>query len=189
MKKNAASEVKNIKPQGISRKVNFPETHYGDIIKGIDGDMTDVVQHMKTHGSNIRKAANANRDKRSANRNKRSSDVGPVKMQNKIKRLPDTVVKVQADAKKAKNEVSKIKPQGIKTRDVRNMNQSYMAVAVEDGDADYFRKEAKIASNAAKKGPARKSMLSPAKTVKLAVKKARVKNAESRVANLKKKKK
>jgi hypothetical protein len=182
MKKNAASEVKNIKPQGISRKVNFPETHYGDIIKGIDGDMTDVVQHMKNHGSNIRKAANANR-------NKRSSDVGPVKMQNKIKRLPDTVVKVQADAKKAKNEVSKIKPQGIKTRDVRNMNQSYMAVAVEDGDADYFRKEAKIASNAAKKGPARKSMLSPAKTVKLAVKKARVKNAESRVANLKKKKK
>jgi len=87
--------------------------------------------------------------------------------------------------KKTMSEVSKIKPQGIKTRDVRNMNQSYMAVAVEDGDADYFRKEAKIASNAAKKGPARKSMLSPAKTVKLAVKKARVKNAESRVAKSK----
>jgi hypothetical protein len=51
--------------------------------------------------------------------------------------------------KKARNEVSKIKPQGIKTRDVRNMNQSNMAIAIEDGDADYFRKEAKIASNAA----------------------------------------
>jgi hypothetical protein len=94
MKKNAASEIKKIKPQGISRKVNLPETHYGDIINGDDGDMRDVVQHMKNHGSNIRKAADANRKKKSAN-------AGPVKMQHKIKRLPDTVVKVQVGAKKS----------------------------------------------------------------------------------------
>lgn len=81
--------------------------------------------------------------------------------------------------------VSKIKPQGIKSKSVYNMNQSNMAIAVEDGDADYFKKEANIASAAAKKGPVRKSMLSPAKTVKLAVEKARVKNAESRVAKSK----
>ena len=103
MKKNAASEVKNIKPQGISRKVNFPETHYGDIIKGIDGDMTDVVQHMKTHGSNIRKAANANRIKRSAN-------AGPVKMQQKIKRLPDTVVKTPVSRPDSKSKSKGLNP-------------------------------------------------------------------------------
>lgn len=181
MKKNAASEVKKIKPQGISRKVNFPETHYGDIINGIDGDMTDVVQHMKIHGSNIRKAANANRNKRGAN-------AGPVKMQNKIKRLPDTVVKVQADAKKAMNEVSKIKPRGIGTSDKglgMNANQLDRAIAFETGDVGYFKKTANTINAAAKKGPARKSMLSPAKSVKLAVGKARVKNAESRVAKSK----
>jgi hypothetical protein len=50
--------------------------------------------------------------------------------------------------KKTMREVSKIKPQGIKTRDVRNMNQSNMAIAIEDGDADYFRKEARIVSAA-----------------------------------------
>jgi hypothetical protein len=103
MKKNAASEVKNIKPQGISRKVNFPETHYGDIINGIDGDMTDVVQHMKIHGSNIRKAANANRIKRSAN-------AGPVKMQQKIKRLPDTVVKTPVSRPDSKSKSKGLNP-------------------------------------------------------------------------------
>ena len=81
--------------------------------------------------------------------------------------------------------VSKIKAQGIKTRDVRNMNQSNLAMAVEEGDSNFFKKEANIASAAAKKGPVRKSMLSPSKTVKLAVNKARVKNAESRVAKSK----
>ncbi len=64
MKKNAASEVKKIKPQGISRKVNLPETHYGDIINGDDGDMRGVMEHMRIHGSNIRKAAAANSKKK-----------------------------------------------------------------------------------------------------------------------------
>lgn len=95
MKKKAASEVNKIKPQGISRKVNLPETHYGDIINGIDGDMTDVVRHMRNHGTNIRRYTD------DLNRKKRSANAGPVKMQNKIKRLPDTVVKVQAGAKKS----------------------------------------------------------------------------------------
>lgn len=81
--------------------------------------------------------------------------------------------------------VSKIKSQGIKTRDVRNMNQSNLAMAVEEGNSNFFKKEADIARAANKKSPVRKSMLSPVKTVKLAVDKARVKNAESRVAKSK----
>jgi hypothetical protein len=163
-KKNAASEVQKMKPQGISRKVNFPESHYGDVINQFDGD---TMQHMKNHGTNIRKAADANRKKRSAN-------AGPVKMQNKIKRLPDNVVKRQV----VSDEVSKIKPQGIKSRDTRNMNQSNMAIAIEDGDANYFKKEANIASAAAKKAPARKSMLSPVQKAKFKASRiiAKVKN-------------
>ena len=80
--------------------------------------------------------------------------------------------------------VSKIKPRGIGTKDKglgMNANQIDRAIAFEDGDVGYFKKTANTISAAAKKGPARKSMLSPAKTVKLAVEKARVKNAKSRV--------
>ena len=80
--------------------------------------------------------------------------------------------------------VSKINPRGIGTKDKglgMNANQIDRAIAFEDGDVGYFKKTANTISAAAKKGPARKSMLSPAKTVKLAVEKARVKNAKSRV--------
>lgn len=84
--------------------------------------------------------------------------------------------------------VSKIKPRGIGTKDKglgMNANQIDRAIAFEDGDVGYFKKTANTISAAAKKSPERKSMLSPAKTVKLAVEKARVKNAESRVAKSK----
>lgn len=85
--------------------------------------------------------------------------------------------------------VSKIKSRGIGTPENRglgmNSNQIDRAIAFEDGDVGYFKKTANTISAAAKKVPARKSMLSPAKTVKLAVEKARVKNAESRVAKSK----
>jgi hypothetical protein len=84
--------------------------------------------------------------------------------------------------------VSKIKPRGIGTSDKglgMNANQLDRAIAFETGDVGYFKKTANTINAAAKKGPARKSMLSPAKSVKLAVEKARVKNAESRVAKSK----
>jgi len=86
------------------------------------------------------------------------------------------------------NAVSKIKPRGIGTTDKglgMNANQIDRAIAFEDGDVGYFKKTANTISAAAKKGPARKSMLSPAKTAKLVIKKARVKNAESRVTKSK----